>query len=284
MLAKIEKASDFLRVTLKKKPSIAMITGTGLEKVTEAMDKEIQIPYHEIPHFPVSTAEGHRGVLVAGMMSKRPVIAMQGRFHLYEGYTPQEVSFPVRVMSALGVKYLLISSAAGGLNPLFRRGDLMLITDHINLTGTNPLMGRNEDAFGPRFPDMSQVYPVDLLNLARKRALDSGILLREGTYAGVAGPSLETPAETRFLRMIGADAVGMSTVPEAIVGVHCGMRIMAIAAITNLNLPDCMKETNIEQVIKAADAVGPLLARLWKNIIVDLPEIPDNWRGVRGTY
>lgn len=279
MLERIQKASDFLNAALKKRPTIAMITGTGLEKVAEVVEKEIQIPYHEIPYFPTSTAEGHKGVLVAGTLSRRPVVAMQGRFHLYEGYTPQEVSFPVRVMSTLGVKYLLISSAAGGLNPLFRRGDLMLVTDHINLTGTNPLMGRNEDLFGPRFPDMSHVYPADLLDLARNRALGSGISLREGTYVGVTGPSLETPAETRFLRIIGADAVGMSTVPEAIVGVHCGMRIMAIAAITNLNLPDCMGETDIEQVIKAADAVGPVLAKLWKGIIADLPEIEDNRRG-----
>jgi len=270
MQEQIKEASQYLRSVLKEKPEIALITGTGLEKVTGAIREKIRIPYQDIPHFPKATAEGHKGMLLAGWLSEKPVIAMQGRFHLYEGYTPAEVSFPVRVMAALGITHLFITSAAGGLNPLFNRGDLMLVTDHINLTGRNPLVGPNLDEFGPRFPDMSNVYPEDLLDLAREQALRSGILLREGVYVGILGPSLETPAETRFLRMAGADAVGMSTVSEAIVGVHCGMKIMAIAAVTNVNLPDCMEETSVEQVIEAADGCGPKISKLWEAIVVGL--------------
>jgi purine-nucleoside phosphorylase len=270
MQEQIREASQYLRSVLKEKPEIALITGTGLEKVTGAIREKIRIPYQDIPHFPKATAEGHKGMLLAGRLSEKPVIAMQGRFHLYEGYTPAEVSFPVRVMSALGITHLFITSAVGGLNPLFNRGDLMLVTDHINLTGRNPLVGPNLDEFGPRFPDMSNVYPDELLDLAREQALRSGILLREGVYVGILGPSLETPAETRFLRMAGADAVGMSTVSEAIVGVHCGMKIMAIAAVTNVNLPDCMEETSVEQVIEAADGCGPKLSKLWEAIVAGL--------------
>lgn len=270
MQEQIKEASQYLRSVLKEKPEIALITGTGLEKVTGAIREKIRIPYQDIPHFPKATAEGHKGMLLAGRLSEKPVIAMQGRFHLYEGYTPAGVSFPVRVMAALGITHLFITSAAGGLNPLFNRGDLMLVTDHINLTGRNPLVGPNLDEFGPRFPDMSNVYPEDLLDLAREQALRSGILLREGVYVGILGPSLETPAETRFLRMAGADAVGMSTVSEAIVGVHCGMKIMAIAAVTNVNLPDCMEETSVEQVIEAADGCGPKISKLWEAIVAGL--------------
>jgi len=270
MHEKIKEASQYLRSVLKEKPDIALITGTGLENVTQAIGERIHIPYQDIPSFPRATAEGHKGMLLAGKLSGKPIIAMQGRFHLYEGYTAAEVSFPVRVMASLGIRYLLITSAAGGLNPLFNRGDLMLVTDHINLTGRNPLVGSNLDEFGPRFPDMSNVYPDELLNLARDQALRSGILLREGVYVGILGPSLETPAETRFLRMAGADAVGMSTVSEAIVGVHCGMKILAIVAVTNVNLPDCMEETSVEQVIEAADKCGPRLSTLWEAIVARL--------------
>lgn len=273
MQEQIRAASKYLRSALKAKPQIALITGTGLEKVTGGIREKIHIPYQDIPHFPKATTEGHKGMLLAGRLSDKPVVAMQGRFHLYEGYTPAEVSFPVRVMSDLGITHLFITSAAGGLNPLFNRGDLMLVTDHINLTGRNPLVGPNLDAFGPRFPDMSNVYPHELRNLAREQALRSGILLREGVYAGILGPSLETPAETRFLRTAGADAVGMSTVSEAIAGVHCGMKIMAIVVITNVNLPDCMEKTSVEQVIEAADKSGPKLSRLWETIAEHLSVI-----------
>jgi purine-nucleoside phosphorylase len=198
-------------------------------------------------------------------------MAMEGRFHLYEGYNPQEITFPIRVMSKLGVQYLFISSAAGGLNPRLAQGDLMVVHDHINLTGTNPLIGPNWDAFGPRFPDMSEVYDEDLIRLAKEKGKDIGISLKQGVYVGILGPSLETPAETRFLRMIGADAVGMSTVSEAIVGGHCGLKILLIVAITNVNIPDAMEKTSLEEVIAAAEEAGPRLALLWEKIISALP-------------
>jgi purine-nucleoside phosphorylase len=206
------------------------------------------------------------------MLSDNTVLAMEGRFHIYEGYSPQEITFPVRVMSRLGVHALFISSAAGGLNPQFATGDLMLVSDHINLTGANPLVGPNLDAFGPRFPDMVQVYDPDLLNLAREQALDQHLLLREGVYVGLVGPSLETPAETRFLRMIGADAVGMSTVNEVIAGVHCGMKILAIVVITNVNLPDCMEKASLEDIIRTAEEAGTRLGLLWEKIFAALPD------------
>lgn len=247
-----------------------MITGTGLGDLTERITVDSRLPYEMIPHFPTSTISGHKGSLAFGTLAGKPVMAMEGRFHLYEGYSYQEITLPVRVMSRLGVEVLLISSAAGGINPLFHPSDLMMVTDHINLTGGNPLIGTNLDGFGPRFPDMSRVYDPDLLKLAGEKALESGILLREGVYVGITGPSLETPAETRFLRMIGGDAVGMSTVSEAIVGIHCGLRILAIMAVTNVNLPDCMHKTSIEEVIANAGLAGRQLARLWEAIIRDL--------------
>ena len=271
MLDKIKQTKEFLAARMTDPPLIGMITGTGLGSLTERMTVEFRLPYEEIPNFPRSTVEGHKGSLVVGEMAGKPMIALDGRFHIYEGYTPKEVTFPVRVMAMLGIKYLMESSAAGGLNPHFESGDLMLVTDHINLTGNNPLTGQNLDIFGPRFPDMTRVYDPDLIALARECALESGTLIRQGIYAGVLGPSLETPAETRFLRMIGADAVGMSTVQEAIAGVHCGLNILAIVVITNVNLPDCMKETSIEDVIAAAQQAGPRLATLWERIIGSLP-------------
>jgi len=273
MLEKIKETADFLKSRLNDPPTIGMITGTGLGALTERINADFRLPYEEIPNFPSSTVEGHKGMLAAGNIAGRSVIAMEGRFHLYEGYSPQEVTFPVRVMAELGVKYLLMSSAAGGLNPQFERGDLMILTDHINLKGTNPLIGRNLDEFGPSFPDMSQAYPLDLIRLARKEAVHLGIMIRQGVYVGVLGPSLETPAETRFLRMIGADAVGMSTVSQTIVGVHCGLKILAIVVITNMNLPDCMGKTSIEDVIEASLKAAPVLSDLWERIIGSLPDI-----------
>lgn len=273
MLDKIRETADFLTHRLNEPPIIGMITGTGLGALTERITADFCIPYEEIPNFPKSTVAGHGGMLVGGRVADKSIVAMEGRFHLYEGYSSQEVTFPVRVMAVLGVKYLLMASASGGLNPQFEKGDLMIITDHINLKGTNPLRGANLDEFGPRFPDMSEVYPRDLIKLAKKKAVELGIMIREGIYVGVLGPSLETPAETRFLRMIGADAVGMSTVSQAIVGVHCGLKIMAIAVITNINLPDCMGKTSIEDVIDASRQASPLLSRLWERIIGNLPPV-----------
>lgn len=273
MLEKIRETADFLKSRLNHAPKVGMITGTGLGALTERISADFRLPYEEIPNFPSSTVEGHKGVLAAGSIAGRSVIAMEGRFHLYEGYSSQEVTFPVRVMAELGVKYLLISSAAGGLNPQFERGDLMILTDHINLKGTNPLIGPHLDEFGPSFPDMSQAYPPDLIRLAKKEAIHLGIMIRQGVYVGVLGPSLETPAETRFLRMIGADAVGMSTVSQTIVGVQCGLKILAIVVITNMNLPDCMEKISIEDVIDVSRQAGPVLSDLWERIIGNLPDM-----------
>jgi purine-nucleoside phosphorylase len=271
MFAEIESAADLLASKVGTPPKIGMITGTGLGSLTAQMAVDLRIPYEDIPHFPRSTIEGHKGTLVCGSLANKTVIAMEGRFHVYEGYTPAEITFPIRVMSKLGIEYLFISSAAGGLNPQFERADIMIVTDHINLTGKNPLIGPNLDEFGPRFPDMSQVYDPGVLTLAREKATEAEIPLREGVYVGIVGPSLETPAETRFLRMIGADAVGMSTVPEIIVGVHCGLKIAVIVAITNVNIPDSMQKTSIEEVIATAEKAGPKLSLLWEKIIGALP-------------
>jgi purine-nucleoside phosphorylase len=270
MLEKIKQTTDFLSSKIKKMPKIGMITGTGLDSLTEKTSVEMRISYEKIPNFPRSTIEGHKGTLVIGKLANKSIIAMEGRFHLYEGYSPKEITFPIRVMAMLGVKYLLISSAAGGLNHQFETGDLVIVTDHINLTGTNPLIGPNLDTFGPRFPDMTQVYDPDLITLAKQKALESGILMKQGVYVGLLGPSFETPAETRFLRMIGADVVGMSTVLKTIVGAHCGLSIMAIAVITNMNLPDRIEKTSLEEVIAVAQSAGSKLAALWESIIGSL--------------
>jgi len=271
MQEKFIETRDFLLKHTDKSPEIGMITGTGLSAVTEKMNVKKEIPYEEIPNFPRSTVKGHRGILKIGSIAKRAVIAMEGRFHLYEGYSPEEVVFPIRVMSLMGIKYLLISSAAGGLNPLFNTGDLMVITDHINLTGKNPLVGPNIDELGPRFPDMTEAYDPKLVTLVEEKAAELGMILRKGVYVGVLGPSLETRAETRFLRMIGADAVGMSTVMENIAAVHCGIKVIAIAVITNMNLPDRMEKSSLEEIISTAEKSAPKLAILWEKIIGELP-------------
>ncbi|MDZ7700025.1 MAG: purine-nucleoside phosphorylase [Deltaproteobacteria bacterium] len=267
MLDKIQETADTIASKLSVPPEFGMITGTGLGGLTEQMEKTVYMPYEDIPNFLSSTTEGHHGRLAIGAIRDRSVMAMEGRLHLYEGYSPADVTFPVRVMAMLGVKTLLISSAAGGLNPLFQKGDLMVVTDHINFQGINPLRGPNLDHFGPRFPDMTGVYDKTLITLTRDTALQLRIPIREGVYAGVLGPSLETPAETRFLRMAGADAVGMSTVAEATVGVHCSLRILAIVVITNKNLPDCMEPTTLDEVVAVAGQSGEVLATLWGELI-----------------
>ena len=271
MQEEIQRAADFLISRIRSSPKIGMITGTGLGALTKEIEVDVRLPYEKIPHFPTSTIKGHKGTLVCGKLANKSIMAMEGRFHIYEGYAPKEITFPIRVMSKLGIKYLFISSAAGGLNPQFEPADVMIVTDHINLTANNPLIGPNLDEFGPRFPEMTEVYDRDLIRLAREKASEAGVSLREGVYVGIVGPSLETPAETRFLRMIGADAVGMSTVSEVIVGIHCGLKIMVIVAITNVNLPDSMHKTSIEQVIATAEKAGPKLSLLWEKIISAIP-------------
>ena len=267
MLQRIQEAAGYISSRISARPMVGIITGTGLGELTTVMTVDLRLPYDEIPHFPRSTTKSHRGTLAFGSIDKAKVLAMEGRFHLYEGYEAAEVTFPVRVMSKLGVEILIICSAAGGLNPFFEPAGLMMVTDHLNLTGRNPLVGANIDDLGPRFPDMSRVYDRELMALAREKAMDLRIPLREGVYAGILGPSLETPAETRLLRILGADAVGMSTVPEVIAGVHCGMKILVIVAISNVNLPDCMRKTTIEEVIACAEKAGKKLMPLLKEVI-----------------
>jgi purine-nucleoside phosphorylase len=266
VLKEIEESSRFIGGQIKEKPRVALILGTGLGGLVENISITQAIPYREIPHFPHSTVEGHKGRLIFGRWAGKSILAMQGRVHFYEGYPLTRVTFPVRVMRKLGVEVLVISNAAGGLNPLFSPGDVMVISDHINFMGQNPLVGPNLEAFGPRFPDMSAVYDRSLIDLAEQAALEEKIILHKGIYVGVSGPSLETPAETRFLRMIGADAVGMSTIPEAIVGVHCGLRILAFSAISNVNDPDCMKPASLEEILANASLAGRKLGKILERV------------------
>ena len=248
----VAEAADVVRSQVAPDVRIGIILGTGLGGLAGEISVDQRIPYDQIPHFPLSTVESHQGMLLSGHLSGKPVIALQGRFHLYEGYTAQQVTFPVRVLAELGIDTLLISNAAGGMNPHYRRGDLMLITDHINLQHANPLVGPNVDAWGPRFPDMSRPYDQDLLRLAEEAALRLGIKLHQGVYVAVVGPNLETRAEYRFLRMIGADVVGMSTVPEVIVARHMNLRTMAISVVTDECFPDALEPVAIEDVLAAA--------------------------------
>ena len=265
--AQVEAAIEAVRAVTDAAPRLGIILGTGLGKLAEEIDMQVDIPYDDLPHFPISTVESHHGRLFFGTLRGVPVVAMQGRFHLYEGYTPQQVTFPVRVLARLGVETLLISNACGGMNPHYRRGDLMLITDHINLQGVNPLVGPNVDAWGPRFPDMSEPYDLDLRHLAEQKALDLGIKLQQGVYVAVTGPNLETRAEYRFLRAIGADVVGMSTVPEVTVARHMNLRVMAISVITDECFPDALEPVTLEHVLEAAAEAEPKLTAVMAAVV-----------------
>jgi purine-nucleoside phosphorylase len=258
----VQDAAAFLSRIISSQPEVAMILGTGLGGITDHVIVTDRIPYCEIPHFPESTVEGHKGDLVFGIMAGRNVVVMQGRFHYYEGYSLQEATLPVRIMRELGARFLFINSAAGGLNPSFKPGDLMLVADHINLLGDNPLRGITDERLGDRFPDMSRPYDEDLLAKAKEAAMELNETVKSGVYAAVAGPSLETRAETRMLRALGADAVGMSTVPEAIVACQVGFKTLALASITNVNLPDAMEPVSIQKVIAVAAAAQPRLAAI----------------------
>lgn len=266
----VEDARAFIAQQLSSAPRVGIILGTGLGKLADEITVNQTLDYRDIPHFPVSTVESHSGKLLLGTLADVPVVAMQGRFHLYEGYSAQQVTFPVRVLAQLGVEALVISNAAGGLNPLYRRGDLMLLTDHINLQGSNPLEGPNIDAWGPRFPDMSEPYDVDLRALAEAQALEHGIKLQQGVYVAVTGPNLETKAEYRFLRAIGADVVGMSTVPEVIVARHMDLRCMAISVITDECFPDALEPVSLADVLEAARLAEPSLTALMKAVVTQL--------------
>jgi purine-nucleoside phosphorylase len=266
----IREAVEFIRTRTRLKPEIGIILGTGLGGLAKEIRKETVIDYEEIPHFPISTVESHHGKLIFGKLAGKRVVAMQGRFHYYEGYTMQQITFPVRAMGAkggLGVKTLLISNAAGALNPLFRRGDVMIIVDHINLLGDNPLIGPNDDKIGPRFPDMSEAYSKKLLALAEDTALEQKIRVQKGVYVAMTGPNLETGAEYRFLRIIGADAVGMSTIPETIVANHMGVKVLGISIITDECFPDALKPTNVEEIIAVANKAEPKLTKIMKEVV-----------------
>lgn len=260
--AKVEKAVRFIQGKTDFKPQIAIILGTGLGGIANVISPHIIIPYREIPYFPVSTAPSHQGQIILGTLEGKNIMAFQGRVHYYEGYSLQEVSFSTRVAALIGTKILIISNAAGGLNPLFREADLMAIVDHINLMGDNPLRGQNIDEWGVRFPDMVEPYDKKLIDLLERVALKERIKLQKGVYVALAGPSLETAAETRFLRLIGADAVGMSTVPEVIAAIHHGLRVLAISVITNVNLPDNYQPAPIEKVVATAQKAETKLIKL----------------------
>ncbi len=264
--AEVEMASNAIRSVTSLSPKVGIILGTGLGALVSEIDVEHVLEYGDLPHFPVSTVESHQGRLIIGKLGDVPVYACQGRFHLYEGYSSQEVTFPVRVLGNLGIKTLLISNAAGGMNPNYRRGDLMLVADHINLQGANPLQGPNLDEWGPRFPDMSEPYDVELRSIAEESALKMGIKLHQGVYVSVVGPNLETKAEYRFLRAIGADVVGMSTVPEVIVARHMDIRTLAISVITDECFPDALEPISIEEVLAAAATAEPKLTALMKAV------------------
>lgn len=263
----IQDAAAALRSRWNGSPSVGLILGTGLGKFGEEIEKEAVIPYNQIPHFPESTVITHTGQLLCGRLAGQTVVAMEGRFHAYEGYTLQQITFPVRVMRALGCRFLVVSNACGGMNPQFAKGDLMLIEDHINLMGDNPLIGKNDDRLGPRFPDMSEPYDRKLLALARQVALEERILCHTGVYVAVPGPNLETRAEYRFLRGIGADVVGMSTVPEVIVAVHCGLRTLGLSVITDMCLPDALEPASVPDIIATANAAEPKLRAIVKGVL-----------------
>ncbi len=235
--------------------------------LAKEIDVQLELPYQQIPNFPVSTVESHAGKLIIGTLGGKNVMAMQGRFHYYEGYTMAQITFPLRIMKKLGINVLLISNAGGGMNPLFRKGDLMLIDDHINLLGTNPLIGQNLDEFGPRFPDMSEPYSKRLIALAEDIALENKIKVQKGVFVAMPGPSLETRAEYRFLRATGADVVGMSTVPEVIVAVHQGMEVLGISVITDECFPEALQPVNVEEIIRVAAQTEPKLTLIMREVV-----------------
>jgi purine-nucleoside phosphorylase len=270
MMSKLEETCRYIRSRTRLKPAIGIILGSGLGKFASQINVETKLDYTAIPHFPKATVLGHTGELISGRCGDRPVLVMGGRFHYYEGHTMNEVAYPVRVMAMLGIRTLLISNAAGGMNPNFRVGDLMVLTDHINLQAENPLRGPNLDSFGPRFPDMSEPYSHELVEKALAIGKRNDIPLHSGVYAGVQGPSFETRAEYRYLHRIGADAVGMSTVSEVITAVHAGMRVLAMSVITDLGIREEENRITHEEVLAAAEAAEPKLTVIFKELIASL--------------
>lgn len=267
---KIFKSYKWLLKKISISPEVAIVLGSGLGEFTDKLDIEKVFDYSEIPEFPISTAPGHAGKLFVAKLGSKNVLVFSGRFHLYEGYSPFDIVYGLRVAKLLGVSKLVLTNAAGALNPLFEAGEIMLITDHINFTGENPLVGRNLEEFGPRFPDMSRVYSRRLQNLSLEIALEMKVVLQKGVYIQVKGPSLETPAETRAFRRLGADAIGMSTVLEAIAAKHMGMEIIGFSCLTNKNLPDCMQETSEEEILEMARKTNKRLGEFLLSLVGDV--------------
>jgi len=267
---KLEKTVDFIRRKVSIRPQVGVILGSGLGVLAAEVKNQQKLHYSELPHFPVSTVEGHEGQFIFGELSGKNVVLMQGRFHFYEGYSMEQVVFPVRVMQKLGVQVLLVTNASGGINRDFSPGDLMLITDHLNLMGTNPLIGPNYDDIGPRFPDMSEAYDRELIVIAEEVARKNGLAFRKGVYAGLTGPSYETPAEIRYLRAIGADAVGMSTVPEVIVANHAGIRVLGISCVTNMAAGVLHQRLDHAEVMETANRVRDQFITLVKGVLEEV--------------
>ncbi len=267
----VQEAKAFIEARWATKPRAGIILGTGLGGLADDIQAEAKIDYADIPHFPRSTAPSHKGELVCGRLGGRPVVAMHGRFHFYEGYALQQITLPVRVMHALGANTLIASNACGGMNPQWNKGDIMIIDDHINLLGDNPLIGPNDDRLGPRFPDMSQPYDRSLIALAQRIALEEKIVCQRGVFVAVSGPNLETRAEYRLLRAGGADVVGMSTVPEVIVAVHEGMKVLGLSVITDMCLPDALEPARLEDIIATANEAEKKLRVLVRRVIAELP-------------
>ena len=267
LISNINETLEAIRKHTSDNYPIGIILGTGLGGLVKEIDIKHQISYEDLPHFPISTVESHHGKLIFGTINGKNVVAMQGRFHFYEGYSMQQITYPVRVMKFLGVKTLLVSNACGGMNPQYRKGDVMIMTDHINMLDDNPLVGKNEDELGPRFPDMSEPYSFDLIELAEKIALENQIKVQKGVYVAVPGPNLETRAEYRFLRATGADVVGMSTIPENIVANHMGMKVLGISIVTDECFPDTLKPVNVEEIIATAMKAEPKMTLIMKELI-----------------
>lgn len=263
----IQESMKFIASKCDLKPEYGIILGTGLGRLADSIKTDCTISYEQIPHFPVSTVETHAGKLIFGTLAGKKVIAMQGRFHYYEGYTMNQIVFPVRVMKFMGVHTLIVSNACGGINPNFEPGTIMAITDHINLLGDNPLIGPNDNRIGPRFPDMSEPYSKELLKLVNKVALSNGIRIEKGVYASMSGPSLETRAEYRMLKVIGADVVGMSTVPEVIAAVHAGLKVLGLSVVTDSCLPDALEPVDLKKIIAVADKAEPILVKLIQKVL-----------------
>lgn len=267
MWKKIVETTEYINQKFNQQPEVGIVLGTGLGGLVAEIDVKCTLEYKDIPNFPVSTVESHSGKLIFGILGGKMVVAMQGRFHYYEGYSIQEVTFPIRIMKMLGIKHLLLSNASGGVNPDYEVGEIMFINDHINLFPDNPLCGANIDELGPRFPDMSESYDKAILNLAIEIAAEKGIRVKQGVYAGLTGPSLETPAEYKYVRTIGADTVGMSTVPEVIVARHMDIPVFAVSIITDLGVPGKIKKVNVAEIIAVAARQEPKMTVIMKELV-----------------